>query len=247
MRNASNLIGLCALLWCACIDTGPQRTALALSVAGADAAGPFTVDADWQVTLDNAQLAFGPLYLCGGTQAGALCETARAEWLDSVVVDALDPAAAQVGTMDALTGAVRSWMYDLGIVSLLTRPEPVGLSAAEALGGYSVRLSGTASRGADVIEFSAALAIQQDTGTETGVPVVRSAPSAAFEHELGEQDRLTVRFDPRPWLDTIDFDQLCDAALGCPTEVELEPGSQASRAIRNQLVAGPRPSFDFGP
>lgn len=237
----------CALLWCACIDTGPQHTTIELSVAGTGVTAPFVVDTDWQVTFDSAELAFGPLYLCAGTQAGALCETARAEWLDSAVVDALEPSARQVGSMDALTGTVRSWMYDLGIVSLLTRPEPVALDAAASLGGYSVRLSGTASRGSDAIAFSAALVIQQDTGTETGVPVVRSAPSQGFSHDLGEQDQLTVRFDPRPWLDAIDFDQLCDATLGCPAEVELEPESQAARAIRNQLVAGPRPSFEFEP
>jgi len=236
---------VCCLLSTACVDTGATRTDIALSVAGTEVDAPFIVDTDWQVSLDSADLAFGPLWLCAGTQAGELCDTARAEWLDSVVIDALDPATKSAGMLDGLTGRVHSWMFDLGIVSLLTQQQPVQLDAASALGGNSVRLSGTATRGTDVIAFDVELRVQQEEDTEQGVAVVRSASAAAFDHELtGSGEALTVRFDPRPWLDAVDFDQFCDAT-GCASDVVFEPDSQAWRAVRNQLVAGKRPAFDF--
>jgi len=248
-NNTVTATVLCALTTCcACVNTGQERVDVSLSAVGSDVAGGFTVDTDWQVTLDNTQLAFGPLYLCAGSQAGALCETARAEWTDSAVIDVLDPTVLPLGTMNALTGPVRSWMYDLGVASLLTQQQPVLLDAANELGGNSLRMTGTATRGGDSIAFSVELVIQQDQDTEAGVSVVRSAPSDDFDHDVvGGGETLVIAFDPRTWLSEVDFDQLCDETLGCPATAEFAPNSQAWRAIRNQLVAGQRPVFEFTP
>ena len=79
---------------------------------------------DVSVTIDRADLAFGPLYLCAGATAGDLCDTARFEWLDSAVVDTTLSDPVKVGELSGVTGTVRSWMYDLGLSSQLTREAP---------------------------------------------------------------------------------------------------------------------------
>ncbi len=230
------LLGLCA-----CSETASIPIALPLEVAGTRVDAPFEGRDGWQVTLARADLAFGPLYLCSGTQAGALCDTARAEWLGSAVVDALDDTPRRAGALEGTSGMVRSWMYDHGITSLYTQPAPVALDAAEALGGHSLIVEGSASRDGTRVPFVARITIQQEAETELGVPVVRKSASDAFGHDLsGDEPFLRVRFDPRPWLAGVDF-----AEVGEAGEATLPPDSRAHRAIFNAVVAGERPTFSW--
>lgn len=272
----------------ACIDVGPAQVEVPLYVAGTSIEGPIAGRGGAQIELTRAELAFGPIYLCAGTQAGELCETARLEWLDAIVVDVRDPEPVEAGPLRGLEGTVRSWMFDLGLVSLLTQEQPLILPAAEQLGGASLRLAGRASVDEVVIPFSLAVAITPEQGTERGVPVIRKSGNQAFEHEVdvGEPG-LLIRFDAAPWVTEIDFaslleqascmpagpervcagqteqrcdsegnliesrdcaalDQVCVRARGCVDEVELERDSQGHRAVRNQVVAGPRPTFEWG-
>jgi len=195
----------------------------------------------WSIELHQAQLAFGPLYLCAGYQAGSLCETARAEWTDSAVVDALDPNALEVGQLTGVSGPIRSWMFDLGITSLLTQQRPEVLSAASSLGGNSVRISGVAVKGSRSLPFAIAMPIQQDEMTEIGASVVRKSTADVFEHRLSDKDQgLTVRFDATPWVREIDFEALVDdstcvgggAPLACAGNLEFS--CDASGAISAQ-------------
>lgn len=286
----SRRLGLLASLGLAlaCVDVGPQHVEVPLFVAGTAVDGPIAGKAGAQIELERADLAFGPIYLCAGAQAGELCETARLEWLDAVGFDALDPAAVEAGELHGLEGTVRSWMYDLGVVSLLTQEDPLVLPAAEQLGDASLRLEGRAELEGVSIPFVVELVVAQEEQTEIGVPVVRKSSSDAFDHEVvvGEPG-LLVRFDPAPWVTQIDFaglledqscapagpelvcagqtEQRCDAdgdlvevrdcaALeqvcvrgeGCVAVVEFEADSQGYRAVRNQIVAGPRPEFQWG-
>lgn len=272
----------------ACVDLGVAEIEVPLHVAGTSIDGPIAGKAGAQIELDRAELAFGPIYLCAGAQAGELCDTAQLEWLDAIAFDALDPTPVEAGPLRGREGAVRSWMFDLGLVSLLTQEHPLVLPAAEQLGDASVVLEGRADVGGVVIPFSVAVAVQQEDETEVGVPVIRKSSSDAFEHEVfaGEQG-LLVRFDAGPWVTEIDFaglledgvcapagpervcagqtEQRCDAdgnlvesrdcaALeqvcvreqGCVEVVEFMPDSQGYRAVRNQIVAGPRPEFEWG-
>jgi hypothetical protein len=230
------LTGLLISLAGGCLDTGRERVSIPLRVAGV---APTAVAGagGWTITLASAELAFGPLYLCAGEQAGALCETARLEWTESIVVDALDPEPRVAGALQGVSGPVRSWMYDLGITSLLTQQRPAALAAALELGENSVRLSGVARRAERELPFELALPIQQDEAAELGACVVRKSTSDPFVHEItGDEIALTVRFDPRPWLLEVDIDALTE-----------DPASaQAKRALRNALVAGARPSFEWG-
>ncbi|MDH5492128.1 MAG: hypothetical protein OEY14_09245 [Myxococcales bacterium] len=271
-----------------CAETGQDHVALPLYVAGEDvSAGLMTSDAI-PVTLDRAELAFGPLTICAGEQAGDLCETARLEWLGSVVVDALDPEPALAGELAGITGPVRSWMYDLGLSSLLTQEAPLALDAALELGGVSLILEGSAELPSGTLPFSAAIAIQQEEATELGVPVVRKSASDVFEHEVREDEPgLLIRFDPSVWMRGVDFrgaledrpclpegppivcagsleqrcapdgsvqsatecasaGQHCLAGIGCADALQIEPNTQAYRSLRNALVSGERPRFEWG-
>jgi hypothetical protein len=199
-----------------CGEPGQREVEVPLYVAGSDLSLEWTAVGDIPVALDRADLAFGPLYFCAGKTAGDLCETARVEWLGSSVVDALDPQPVRVGELSGLTGSVRSWMYDLGISSQLTEREPVVLTAAKKLGGFSFVVSGRAFVEAFEMPFRAQVRVGQSESTELGVPVVRSG-SEGLAHELGETEKgLLVRFDPRPWLQSVDFRAFVERASCSP-------------------------------
>lgn len=228
----------------ACVDAGTSMKSVELRVAG-NTAAVVPARNGWQVTLERARLAFGPLWLCAGKTAGGLCDLARAEWLDAVVVDALDDRARSVGELWGSDGEVRSWMYDYGLVSLLTTPKPYRTEAAKSLGGDSVHVSGCASKQERRVCFALKLPVAQGTAAEQGVPVVRVSGSGNVLTRFGAERRLTVVFDAGDWLGTIDFDGLL-AEHPCEGEcepVELEADSQAARAVRSALEGTARPEL----
>lgn len=276
-----------ALALAGCAATGQEDVTVPLFVGGTAIEAPIEGRDAASIVLQRAELAFGPLYLCAGTQAGDLCETARLEWLDAVVVDALDPEAHEIGELDGISGPVRSWMYDLGFASLLTEPEPLALPATDALGRASVRIEGIATVGAIALPFSASVRVRAEEETEAGVPIVRKSTGDAFEHDVQPGDPgLLVRFDPAAWVADIDFatlvsnegcepggpivacagtvesqcdadgdvlverdcasgGEICVSGLGCSASLEITDGAPAAFSIRNQLVAGARPIFEW--
>ncbi|MFW6067058.1 MAG: hypothetical protein ACOC97_01880 [Myxococcota bacterium] len=279
---------LAALGATGCADVAQERVQVPLSLAGTDLSAPVTAEGDVPVTVERADLAFGPLYLCAGSTAGDLCDTARLEWLETAVVDAASAEPVPVGELSGLTGPVRSWMYDLGISSQLTHTEPVVLEAAEMLGGVSFVVEGVAEVEGQEVPFSAAVPVRQTDETELGVPVVRKSANETFGHEVAvDEPGLLVRFDAAAWIGRIDFrayvedascapdgpplvcagaveqvcdeagdvvdvrdcsdlDQVCVAGVGCADGVVIEPGTDAFRRLRNALVAGDRPTFEWG-
>lgn len=205
------MIGLLAGLVPSCTQSSQERVSFDLFVQGTETRTMVLADGT-ELILERADLAFGPLYLCPGTQAGALCDSARLEWTESVVVDALDPARQDAGKVSGVTGPVRSYMYDLGYVSLLTTDELQMQEAADELGA-SLVLSGTAILQNDSapleVPFFIAVVVSQSEDTEQGQPVVRKSASGFFEHEVDRSTTgLTLRFDPAPWaqsLSGVDF------------------------------------------
>ena len=146
------------------------------------------------------------LYLCAGATAGDLCDTARLEWLDSVVVDTTRSEPVAVGELSGVTGTVRSWMYDLGLSSQLTRETPFVLDAAKELGDASFALEGIAVVAGIDVAFQAFVPIQQTEDTELGVPVIRKGSSDSFYREIdGSEQSLLVRFDASTWVASVDF------------------------------------------
>lgn len=229
-----------------CIETGAQPVELPLFLAGTQADTAFDGRDGFSVRLSSAQIAFGPLTLCAGATAASLCETAHAEWQGSAVVDALDPTPKRAGKLLGIGGPVRSWMYDLGFVSLLTQEEPIRTKAALQL-GHSVYLEGTATDGSTNVHFVAELDVSQEVETERGVPVVSKTISERFEQDLAEPDLdLLVRFDPRSWFAQVDF-AAATSELDCSErcELEFEDGDQGYRALHLAIVAGEHPTFSF--
>lgn len=197
----------------ACIDTGRKYVEIPLQVAGSPGGGAVTSVGNVPVELDEALVAFGPFYLCPGASAGDLCDTARVEWLGSTVVNALDPTPVRVGELRGVSGTVQSWMYDLGISSQLTQAEPQVLEAATQLYGASVRLQGRAQLDGTWVPFSVGVAVKQTEDTELGVPVVRKSVSERFFRDLGQvPEQLTVRFDARAWMQSVDLHSLVGKA-----------------------------------
>ena len=270
-----------------CSDAGQESVALELRLAGTEVTEPVAAASGFEVELELAQLAFGPLYLCPGFQAGGFCETARVEWLGSAVVDVLNAEPDSVGELRGVTGAVRSYMYDLGITSLLTLQQPLPLEAATGLGGNSLRLEGIARRDGQALPFEIELPIRQELASGRGIPVVLKTNQEDFMHTITTgDDALTLRFDARSWVGGIDFDgvladrpceddggsvgclagveqqcntdgtvaeqtdcveqgQACVAGLGCIPRLQILPETQPYRAVRNAVIAGQRPSFDW--
>lgn len=276
-----------AALWTsACADTGQDHTSVPLYVAGVDMSEPFVAASNVLVSIDRADMAFGPLYLCAGTTAGDLCETARLEWLETVVIDTTTSVPTLAGELSGVTGTVLSWMYDLGISSQLTRSEPYVLEAARTLGDTSFVLEGRAMVDGIEVPFTASVPIQQTEDTELGVPVVRKSNSESFFRDVQSgESGLLVRFDPKAWVSGIDFtpyvgretctdegpttvcdgalERACDGAIerstrdcaalgevcvatqGCVRRLVIQEQTEAFRVLRNSLLSGERPSFNW--
>ena len=216
-----------------------------LELSGSDVEDQFEASDGWRVTLDQAELAFGPVYLCSGITAGDLCDTARMEWLGSAVIDLLDPRVRQVGHLNGTSGEVRSWMYDHGLASRVDGMGYVELDAAEQLGGHSLVLRGVAVRGSSTIPFSLDLQLMQHEETEQGVPLVRKSQSESFYRDVtGEEDALRIRFDPRSWFQSVDFDSYTDS-IASEEELVWGEDDQARRAIRNAVIVGERAQFSW--
>lgn len=234
---------LIAGLLVGCAQTGQDMIEVPLQLAGTAVEGPIA-SAGGAITLETAELAFGPLHLCAGSTAGELCDTARLEWLDSAVVNLLDDAPQNVGALNGTSGAVRSWMYDLGISSQYTDDNPFVLDAAQALDATSIALTGTIEIDGSAVPFSLQLPVAQTGDTELGVPVVRKSTSETFERAVTQGDQLQIRFDIAAWLTNTDFRQAC-MPTGCADGFDFDANSQPMRALRNALLSGARPQFTW--
>jgi hypothetical protein len=241
----------CALAGCG--DVGQSQAEVPLYVSGTELARPVVAVGDVMLTVDRAELAFGPLYLCAGAQAGELCDAARLEWLGSVRVDLKEPEPRQAGTLSGTTGRVRSWMYDLGISSQLTENEPLVLDAARELGGASLVVEGRASHDGSDVPFVVGVVVQQGAAVERGVPVVRKGTGDAFNHDVtGAELGLWVRFDAGAWLSKLDLraelaDSACVAEGDCSEPLRFAPDGVAYRGLHNAVVSGRRPELSWEP
>lgn len=226
MKNATRILGLSLLvaLTPACGDTtGSQRVAFAVEAAGPerDAAQPLAFDNDqgWSITLSEARVALGPVYLNtiapleGGLWrrlGDALLPSAYAhggshlsagrivgQVTTQVEVDALAPAMTVIpgggdGVGDAaLTAEV--WLFNRD----------------GALGGAAMRVAGVARRGEVEVPFEGSLVIDQGLvatgGTIDEARRVRGIPAPVT---LVDGGSLRVRVDPRGWFDGADFSEL---------------------------------------
>lgn len=225
-----------AAIGTACGETGRAAVSFPFHAGGTGVTG--FDDDGWHVTITEARVAFGPAYFCASSAADLdLCETAVAELRDSVTVDALVPAAEPLGEIDAVTGTVRSAMWDHGLTFLLAaeRPRPT----AGAVGGRSATFRGTAERGAERFDWSAAVEIVASVSGTSAVRAVRT------EHAIeSENDALVVRFDPAAILARVDWASVASSAeMGV---ARIEPGSVAHNAIVIAMTSSALPTLEWG-
>lgn len=215
----------------ACGTTGAEPFVYPVAVVGAGAGASFPIG-DWQVTLDRAELALGPLYLCATAAASPeLCEVALGEYADVAVIDLLAAEPQPIGEVVALAGDVRSAMLDYGISWFTTQARATAGSEL----GHSAILSGTAVRGADILSFDAVIDV---------LPPLRGSPALvgvrARVDQPDQDSRLLLRINPGAWLLGLDFDAL--AAIG--PDIEIRPGDPAHAAIAFALTTQP-PIFSW--
>lgn len=251
LSSALALAFACALA--ACGDVGQSQAEVPLYVSGSQLARPIAAVGDVLLTIDRAELAFGPLYLCAGAQAGELCDAARLEWLDSVRIDLKAAEPRRAGTLTGTTGRVRSWMYDLGISSQLTHDEPFVLDAARELGGASLVVEGRAHQGDLDVPFLVEVVVEQGAEVERGVPVVRKGKGDVFNHDVtGGELGLWVRFDASAWLSKLDLrsaiaESACATEGDCGEPLHFTPEDVAYRGLHNAVVSGRRPELNWEP
>lgn len=233
------LFAFMCLFYLGCEQSIQEPINLPVFVKGTNVAQTIPTNNTTEITLDRADLAFGPLYLCAGVNAGDLCDVARLEWLDSVIVNTLDSQAKQIGDLQGLTGLVLSWMYDLGISSQLTRSEPFILAAAQELDGHSLVIEGRAQVEDIQIPFSISMSLKQNDDTELGVPIIRKSLSDRFQKEVSSNDQsLTIQFNPSVWVNRLDFNKYIERKSCFAGGPELIcNGVQELRCADDELVS----------
>jgi hypothetical protein len=205
LRDLLSRLAPIALLACAaCSGTGQPDIDYATFAAPAPQA-PIGADHGWTVTLEQATVAFGPVYFCASESGSAtLCETAIGELLTTTAFDALDATPHALGTAHGLVGKVQSASYDYGIHWFLTDDAPSPSTVAP--GGHSAHFSGTAQKGEKKHHFVADVdVVPQFQGQRAAPSQVASATIA------GDGQKLDIQFNVGQWFEHVDFN---DAPAG---------------------------------
>jgi hypothetical protein len=239
VNRAPFLPAVLLLALAGCGDAGGAYVSFPAYAAGVRAE-PFRAGV-WTVTLERAEVAFGPAYFCATASSDAeLCAEAIAEFRSSVRVDALDPAPRAIGTIDATLGEVRSAIFDYGISWWL--PDPAPRPTAGAIEGHSAVFAGRARRddGAEV-RFTAAIDIEPRLQGAHAVFGVRTRHAIT-----GSADALLVRFDPTAWWRRVDFDALAAEGGDAADPIVVRPRTQAWDALTIGMTSNAPPGFAWG-
>jgi hypothetical protein len=236
--HADKVVLAFALLACVsgCGETGRQYVSFPMLGVGVEDAS-FEQDG-WLVTLDRADVAFGPAYFCATEGAAMdLCPSALAELLDPITVDALDPTDQSMGEVTATTGTVRSAFFDYGISWLLTQARPTTWEAAPE--GYSAVFAGHADNGVDAITFEARVRIAPFTAGAAAVTGARTTHTI-----MDDTAALRVRMDPVAWWRRVDMDAV--AALAEDGTALLTEGTGPHDALVIAMTSGSTvPTFEW--
>lgn len=220
---------LLTMLLMGCGDTGQKTVSYPLIATGT--LGTFSAGA-WEVTLDVAEVALGPIYFCATEGASMdLCPAAVNELADVAVVNAVDPAAQALGQIVGVTGEIRSATYDFGITWFNRQTSPQ--ASAKAPGGHSAHFQGSAIRGATTLRFVSDVDVLPP---QQGTLAVQGARMTASVRD--SRQTLHVTLDPGAWWSDVDFDEL--AALGGdPVVVPATSRAHNALVLRMTTVAAP--------
>lgn len=219
-RCEAALAGLMTVLLAAACDsgTGGRPVSFTLSM-GTGTASPgdqpavFRTGTGWGVTLEEACVAVGPVYLWLG--AGHLTGRwprlirraeahvgdqhfyggeVRGEWVGQIVLDALAPHPVELTGLSGLEGSVRSF-------SLQLDPPAPTLTNAACLHGHHAYVVGVASRDEHEVPFEGGLVIE-NIGTS------RRVEGLALSGHLADRGRVNITVFPRAWFDGARFETL---------------------------------------
>lgn len=216
--------------------TGGRRVMFDLAIEPAPQSRAFRTALGWDVTLTEACVSVGPLYLHANPGLSASLRHAydwlvpsahahpgidhfnggevRGEWLDQIVVDLTSAGRVELGVREGIAGEARS-------VTLGIHPPQLGaLGAPACLRGHQAYVVGIATRDSATVRFEGGLDVEA-VGTKRRLQV-----STAVIIE--DRHRLLVTVDPRPWLDQVKFDEL--AVDSARSHALIAPKSQAARA-----------------
>lgn len=251
-----------------CGSTGQQRVAFAARAAGFERpAGEvrFTTNTGWTVTLREARVAMGPLYL--NTLAPLACDTCESRTLLDRLSDALVPRAWAHGEGHLGAGIIAAQVTEqVEVDALSATPVPMGrggdgvdlpVRSAEvwlynrdgALRGAAIRVAGVAEREADGatvrVPFRGALVADASIVTpQTPLDVARRVRGIPVDFTLAEGATLTARVDPRRWFQGADFAALLEGAAEEGGERVFTAGDNVGRAFLNAARAS-RGVFTF--
>lgn len=226
----------------ACGDTIGESVVLPLTARGVET--PSFEQGTWQITLERAEVGFGPLFLCPASiPSDELCETALLELRETVTVDALSAAAQAQPPLRGNTGAVRSSIWDYGLSWPLTFRSPTPNPGAP--GGHSARFAGVATDGARTLLFEADVDVAANAAG-------RLAAGQVTEHVVEDaSSRLEITFDPARWWRNVDFEALATEAFAAAPEGELStsvrigPEDAAYGSLIHEMTSGARPRFEW--
>lgn len=195
--------------------TGGREVRYELEVRSA-APSRFQTSTGWEVTLEQACVSIGPVYVYSGEATAAFVPRlyewlvptahahpgvdhfaggeARGEWLSTFAVDALQPSPRRVGLLEGPAGVART-------VSLnLTPPLPTASGDVACLRGHQAYVVGVARREGVTVAFEGGLDIE-NTGNRRRIQV-------PVDLQVDDGIRLRLVIDPRPWLDGARFEEL---------------------------------------
>lgn len=234
----------CLVLVAACeAGTGGRRVRFEMAVEPSAPRRPmaFHTAAGWDVTLREACISIGPVYLYANpfvADVGPrrlpqrlhdwLVPSAhahpgvdhfnggevRGEWLDQLAVDLLADRSVALGSFEGIAGHARS--VTIGVHP----PGSAARGAVACLRGHQVYVAGAANRAGTTIAFEGGLDIEEAGN--------RRRMQVAADLLVDDGTRVVISIEPRRWLDQADFDQLAvDPTTGVAS---ITPESQVRGA-----------------
>jgi hypothetical protein len=166
------------------------------------------------------------------------CEEAKAEWLGTASIDALDPGPQMLGEAAAITATVRSAMFDYGRSWLLTAGRPQANPGAPR--GRSAVFVVRAIKDGVTLEVRASIDIDPANAGQSAV-----IGAATGEEAIEGDEALTVRFDPAAWWRGVDLDEVAAMDEDGDGVVELARGDVPYEDLVLEMTTRRLPAFEW--
>ena len=187
LRFASRLASLGMLLSLGCTEVGATHLQIPMMVEGT---APSAIRVgEYEVEVQEARVAFGPLYLCTSRLPDVdICPAAIAENLTTTSFDALADAPTQAGTLQGFTQVSRSAMWDYGRTWRIADARPHA-SAQAVDGAHSAVMVLAATHLGETRHFRFVLDV--DGGSQPSGTRPPYAPDSASSHSRQPFEKCT--------------------------------------------------------